>query len=194
MLYFQISIDIKQPRPMGSSHAKQSNKSAQDINTIKENVKTARVEQIRKKRETINATNSNNSVVLYNADTLVDNMLPSTLNTAEQQMKRGGSNLTKSDLIAIIVALDPQRASQMYQLNVLKINDLNFIIRSIIYDMRRYETPEPNEPSAPPYVEAHLLHDDTYNEQSNTNSMQVYHEYPQPNYIDKKYIPNHMTR
>ena len=142
-------------------------------------------------------TNSNNSVVLYNSDTLVDNMLPSTLNTAEQQMKRGGSNLTKSDLIAIIVALDPQRASQMYQLNVLKINDLNFIIHSIIYDMRRYETLEPTEPSAPPYVEAHLLDDDVHSEQSNTKSMQVYYEYPQPTaskYSDEKYITNHKSR
>ena len=186
---------------MGSSHAKQSNQSVQNINTIKENVKTNRVQQIKRKREITsinnndtNNKNSNNNVILYNNDMLVDNMLPSTFDTAEHQMKRGGSNLTKADLIAIIIALDPQQSSRMYQLNVLKINDLNFIIRSIIYDMRRYETTEPTEPSAPPYVQAHLLHDDSYTEQYNTNTMQLYHEYSQPTasntsqniYIDKK--------
>lgn len=64
------------------------------------------------------------------------------------QMQRGSANLTKSDLMAIIIALDPAQSSRMYQLNTLKIGDLNFIIRSIIYDTRRYE----NTPSATSYT------------------------------------------
>lgn len=57
--------------------------------------------------------------------------------TAKNQLDRGGSNLTKSDLIAIILALEPQYRKQFKQMGELTTSDLNAMIRNIIYDPNR---------------------------------------------------------
>lgn len=64
--------------------------------------------------------------------------------TAKTQLDRGGSALTKSDLVAVIVALDPTMRQKLSQLNQLTITDLNVMIRSIIYDPSRIFTVENN--------------------------------------------------
>jgi len=57
---------------------------------------------------------------------------------AKSQLERGGTQFTKPDLVAIIVALDAGKIPLMNDLNKLRISDLNSIIRSIIYDTNRY--------------------------------------------------------
>lgn len=57
--------------------------------------------------------------------------------TAKHQLDRGGTTLTKADLIAIILALDPQIRKDFRQLSELTTSDLNAMIRSIIYDPNR---------------------------------------------------------
>lgn len=57
--------------------------------------------------------------------------------TAKTQLNRGGNALTKSDLVAIVIALDNTYRAQLVQLNQLTISDLNCMIRSIIYDPSR---------------------------------------------------------
>ncbi len=52
---------------------------------------------------------------------------------AKDQLKKGGSALTKTDLIAIIIKLDGSRLNTIEQLKSLTISDLNIIIRSLIY-------------------------------------------------------------
>lgn len=56
------------------------------------------------------------------------------LGTAKKQLERNGAALTKDDLIAIIIALYPQMASNIGGLRKNTIPDLNAIIRGVIYD------------------------------------------------------------
>jgi hypothetical protein len=60
--------------------------------------------------------------------------------TAKCQLDRGGTALTKADLIAIILALEPQYQKDFKQLGELTISDLNTMIRSIIYNPSRLST------------------------------------------------------
>jgi hypothetical protein len=69
--------------------------------------------------------------------------------TAKSQLDRGGGVLTKPDLIAIIVALQPAMRNDIARLESLTVSDLNSMIRSIIYDPSRVMQPaqlkEPGE-------------------------------------------------
>jgi hypothetical protein len=56
--------------------------------------------------------------------------------TAKHQLDRGGGVLTKTDLIAVIVALKPTMRNDIALLNSITVSDLNSMIRSIIYDPR----------------------------------------------------------
>jgi hypothetical protein len=58
--------------------------------------------------------------------------------TAKEQLKKGGSSLTKTDLIAIIIMIDLNKMNNLEYLKTLTVNDLNSIIRSIVYDPNRY--------------------------------------------------------
>ena len=60
--------------------------------------------------------------------------------TAKNQLNRGGGALTKTDLVAVIVALDPTLRKDLSQLHQLTLSDLNSMIRSIIYDPSRIFT------------------------------------------------------
>ena len=61
-------------------------------------------------------------------------MLPNVYDTAERQLNRTGLPFNKADLIAIILALDPQNSHRLYQLQTLPITDLNFIRRFLDKD------------------------------------------------------------
>lgn len=56
---------------------------------------------------------------------------------AKSQLERGGNNLTKADLVAIVVALEPQYRKKYRSLGELTTSDLNAMIRSLIYDPSR---------------------------------------------------------
>ncbi len=57
---------------------------------------------------------------------------------AQNQLDRGGKPFNKGDLVAIIVALDNKRISDIDKLNNLRIEDLNGLIRCIIYDTKNF--------------------------------------------------------
>lgn len=57
--------------------------------------------------------------------------------TAKAQLDRGGGVLTKADLVAVIVGLDPSMRDQIPTLEAMRVIDLNAVIRSIIYDPKR---------------------------------------------------------
>jgi len=57
---------------------------------------------------------------------------------SRQQLDREGKNLTKSDLIAIIVALEPAQSCHMQALSSYSVADLNSLIRVIVYNPNRY--------------------------------------------------------
>lgn len=58
--------------------------------------------------------------------------------TSKQQLDREGKALTKSDLIAILVALEPSHASNAHTLSTYSVMDLNALIRIVVYDPSRY--------------------------------------------------------
>lgn len=55
--------------------------------------------------------------------------------TAKYQLSKGGATLTKADLIAICICLDPNYKKQIGLLEQYTVNDLNTMIRCIIYDV-----------------------------------------------------------
>ncbi len=57
---------------------------------------------------------------------------------AQNQLDRGGKPFNKGDLVAIIVALDNKQVSNIDKLNCYRIEDLNALIRCIIYDTKNF--------------------------------------------------------
>jgi hypothetical protein len=57
---------------------------------------------------------------------------------AQNQLDRGGKPFNKGDLVAIIVALDNKQVSNIDKLNSYRIEDLNALIRCIVYDTKNF--------------------------------------------------------
>lgn len=57
---------------------------------------------------------------------------------AQNQLERGGKPFNKGDLVAIIVALDNKQVTNIDKLNSYRIEDLNALIRVIIYDSKNF--------------------------------------------------------
>ncbi len=57
---------------------------------------------------------------------------------AKNQLDRGGKPLTKTDLVTIILALDISKIDELDNLQSLRLEDLNTMIRCLIYDPRRF--------------------------------------------------------
>ena len=93
-----------------------------------------KIEQIKDFERSIVRDIKNNTI--NDADTIKS--VFSISDGAKSQLERGGTQFTKPDLVAIIVALDAGKIPLMNDLNKLRISDLNSIIRSIIYDTNRY--------------------------------------------------------
>lgn len=62
------------------------------------------------------------------------------IETAKTQLDRGGATLTKADLLAVALALDPRLQSEFESLSQLTLSDLNCLIRSMVYDPQRAST------------------------------------------------------
>ena len=86
-------------------------------------------------QEILNSANSKQSTALIQAKDVV--AMIKVTETAKHQLDRGGNVLTKSDLIAIIVALQPAMRNDIGRLEAVTVSDLNSMIRSIIYDPSR---------------------------------------------------------
>ena len=57
---------------------------------------------------------------------------------AQNQLDRGGKPFNKGDLVAIIIALDNKQVNNIDKLNTYRIEDLNALIRVIIYDTKNF--------------------------------------------------------
>ena len=61
------------------------------------------------------------------------------LDLAQKQLDRCDKPLTKADLVAIIIALEPKHAANAETLSsTMTIPDCNAMIRSMTYDVKRY--------------------------------------------------------
>jgi hypothetical protein len=63
------------------------------------------------------------------------NRIMNTAETAKAQLSKGGAPLTKSDLIAICIRMEPAYANKVDQLQQYTVSDLNALIRCIAYDV-----------------------------------------------------------
>lgn len=141
-----------------------TNEEKTERNVMKSNITKKRIEQIQQMKEkqqkqeelmlsqSYNQHNNHQLQLSHGTNTIINDMLPNVYDTAEKQLNRKGLPFNKADLIAIILALDPQNSHRLYQLQILPITDLNFIIRTIIYNPTTYQ---PNQsyneiPSVPP--------------------------------------------
>lgn len=120
---------------MGNSESLDTQQSlkitSSDKAMLKEKVVSNRIENI---------NNAQKSVIQDGTITSHEELVKTILftETAKEQLKKGGSPLTKTDLIAIIIMIDLNKINNMDYLKTLTVNDLNTIIRSVIYDTNRY--------------------------------------------------------
>ena len=120
---------------MGNSESLDTQQSlkitSSDKAMLKEKVVSNRIENI---------NNAQKSVIQDGTITSHEELVKTILftETAKEQLKKGGSPLTKTDLIAIIIMIDLNKMNNLDYLKTLTVNDLNTIIRSIIYDTNRY--------------------------------------------------------
>lgn len=106
---------------------------------IKHNTLSHRKEEIEKlQRQVVNGSRGNEMVPFKELTTLLQ-----IGETAKNQLDRGGGALTKSDLVAILIALDPKFRKDIQALNQLTNSDLNSMIRSRIYDPNRIFSSSP---------------------------------------------------
>jgi hypothetical protein len=104
-----------------------------DKKMLKEKVVNSRIESINNAQKSIIQ-----DVDITSHEDLVKTIL--FTETAKTQLKKGGSALTKTDLISIIIMVDISKLNNLEYLKTLTVNDLNTIIRSIIYDTNRYKS------------------------------------------------------
>lgn len=62
------------------------------------------------------------------------------LEIMKKQLKREDKTLVKADIIAIIISLKPELASQITQLDSYTVKNLNAMLRSIVYDINRIKS------------------------------------------------------
>jgi len=117
-----------------SSKAKLSKEDSKNKDELSKKVINNRIDQINDFEKTVVSKIKNNDI---NEPEMIKSVF-SLSDGAKSQLERGGTQFTKPDLIAIIVALDAGKIALMNDLQKLRISDLNSIIRSIIYDTNRY--------------------------------------------------------
>ena len=93
-----------------------------------------RKQQIDNVQKQLLETSVNSNAIVNQKD--IVNMIKIT-EKAKHQLDRVGSVFTKSDLVAIIIALKPEMNTKISQLENLTVSDLNSMIRTIIYDPSR---------------------------------------------------------
>jgi hypothetical protein len=124
---------------MGNAESSSDNSTprinAKDKALLKEKVVSNRI-------ESINNVQKDSIQTITTHEELVKTIL--FTETAKEQLKKGGSALTKTDIIAIIIMIDLNKMNNLEYLKTLTVNDLNTIIRSIIYDTNRYTNKSSN--------------------------------------------------
>lgn len=100
----------------------------------RERFKSEVVLQRKAQLNTIQADVLSSSTALVTSDTV---KLIRVTEKAKAQLDRGGNVLTKTDLVAVLVALQPEAKSRIEALEKLTISDLNSMIRNTIYDPAR---------------------------------------------------------
>lgn len=100
----------------------------------RKNIVTTRKKEIDSVQQQILSSSANSTAITTTQDVV---QMIKISETAKHQLDRGGGVLTKSDLVAILIALEPRMRANLNQLNETRVSDLNTAIRSIVYDPKR---------------------------------------------------------
>lgn len=117
--------------------AKQSSHVSKDDKERRKNVQNHIITQ---RKEEINAIENHVISQVQSGNVNVQNVKQVIQATtyAQNQLDRGSKPLNKGDLVAIIIAIDNKRVNDLDNLNNLRIEDLNALIRVIIYDTKNF--------------------------------------------------------
>jgi len=125
---------------MGISESKPSHRVSKEERKKREEIKTnmvnRRIGEIEEFQESVFQSVNSNSLTTQNGIDMLN-----ISQTVKTQVQRGGNTLTKTDLITIIMILSDKNS--IHQLQSLTVNDLNTIIRNIIYDPKRLMQSKP---------------------------------------------------
>jgi len=140
---------------MGNRAYRRTKSQQREINKVVDKVISNNKNNLQKLKQSLESSTNNNinkdfstgqntNVVVHNVN---DNSMKTTaianasmlhfIDVANHQLDRKGDNLTKSDLLAIVLCLEP--SSDVNALNKLTVSDLNTMIRNIVYDPVRCE-------------------------------------------------------
>ena len=119
---------------MGQSESKKSRIPKEERlqrENIKQNALKQQIQKIEDVQEKMWSNTKENSTVSYNEF----NQFMKIGDIAKTQLSKGGNPLTKSDLIAILIRLEPSNKNRLTELQQYTISDLNTMIRYIIYSI-----------------------------------------------------------
>ncbi len=119
---------------MGIRSSKQSAIEREKKETIKKLVTHSTKSKLQNIRDNIEHFVENDKAMI-NIDSRIVNSNIYVIDTAMKQLDRGGKNLIKADLVAIIITLKPNYITMINELQQkMTVDDLNTLIRNIIYD------------------------------------------------------------
>lgn len=121
---------------MGNRASRRTTSQKQEINKVVEKVIESNKKNLENLKQSVSTTFSTDTSVATDIDKTTSSLLH-FIDVASQQLERKGANLTKSDLLAIIINLEP--TAEINSLNKLSVTDLNAMIRNIVYDPVRCE-------------------------------------------------------
>jgi ribosomal protein L17 len=125
---------------MGNRASKRTKAQKKEIEKVVDKVITNNKNNLEKLKQSIQNTNSStsqNEIVLHSSTDVAKSSMLHFIDVASQQLDKKGGNMTKTDLLAIIINLEP--TSNIDSLNKLSVTDLNAMIRNIVYDPVRCE-------------------------------------------------------
>ncbi len=123
---------------MGNNHGRISKDEKERRKNVSEKIIIQRKEQISNvQNEVLTSFQTNPSCSSEEAKRTI-----MATECAKSQLDRGGKPLNKKDLITILIALDPKNIPNIDKLDSMRMEDLNALIRCIIYDTQRF-IPDP---------------------------------------------------
>ena len=119
---------------MGNTQTRMARRSLASRKEAIQAVSSVTAQKVNQAQEQILNQFKNDKTALITSQSVA--MALSVCETAKTQIQREGGSLTKADLIAIVIALNGRNTIEYLQ--TCTIQELNTIIRGIIYDPSRY--------------------------------------------------------
>jgi len=130
---------------MGNINAKRATKKQKNERklfqeTVMQDMKSELIRyQEQQARNLIKTVKESDNEILATNVVMNSQFQSSIINTAKEQIQRGGMPFTKADLIAIICFMRPEYVNNTQTISEKTVSELNAFIRMIIYNPKTYE-------------------------------------------------------